>query len=130
LGNGLEALQLAAACRHEHHQHDRSADIPKTTTHNHSNNTPIVTMGFGSAGVLSTRLPRYLSRAVSKRLKFLGMDIQERSVVRYVAMMAAEPSQSSPSATTTMSHLELHLVKSYDSLDTQRHRADLLIGKF
>jgi hypothetical protein len=130
LGNGLEALQLAAACRQ---QHGRSADTTNKTTHNHSNNnTPVVTMVFGSAGLLSTRLPRYLSRAVSKRLQFLGMDLQERSLIRYVAMMAADPSSSSTSVTTTtsMSHLELHLVKSYDSLDTQRHRADLLIGKF
>eukprot|EP00978_Attheya_sp_CCMP212_P006689 scaffold15518_cov50-Attheya_sp.AAC.4 len=125
LGNGLEALQLAAACRRQqHHQHGQSAYTTNKTNHKHSNNTPIVTMVFGSAGPLSTRLPRYLSRALSKRLQFLGMDLQERSLIRYVAMMAAEPSSSS---TTAMSHLELHLVKSYDSLDTQRHRADLLI---
>ena len=102
MGSGLEAVELAAAAA--------TASNANSTTD--SKNVCLV---FGSAGPLSTRLPRYLTSAVSKRLKSYGIDIRERSLVRYVAF--------------DDDALEVHMAKSYDFLDTARYKSDLLVGK-
>lgn len=102
MGSGWEAVELAVAAA--------SVGAPNVKA-------PVLT--FGSAGPLSHILPRYLSTAVTKRLRQQGVDIQPRSLVRYVA------SQNKKG----VSKLELHTAKSYDMLDTKRTSIDLLVGK-
>ena len=98
MGSGWEAVELAVA----------AARLgPKA---------PMLT--FGSAGPLSHILPRYLSTAVTKRLRQQGVDIQPRSLVRYVA--TDHQGKSAP-------RLEVHTAKSYDMLDTKRTSIDLLV---
>jgi hypothetical protein len=87
---------------------------------------------FGSAGPLSHVLPRYLSTAVMKRLKQQGIvDVQQRSLVRYVAHHEQHVQQSpGGKAPSILPRLEVHSAKSYDLLDTQRTLVDLLIGTY
>lgn len=100
MGSGWEALELAVA----------AASVgPKA---------PALT--FGSAGPLNHILPRYLSTAVTKRLRQQGVDIQPRSLVRYVSVDHQQGKTG----------LEVHTAKSYDMLDTKRTTVDLLVGKF
>lgn len=101
MGSGWEAVELAVAAA--------SVDSGKA---------PMLT--FGSAGPLSHILPRYLSTAVTKRLRQQGVDIHPRSLVRYVAM----------DHNRSKSQLELHTAKSYDMLDTKRTTIDLLVGEY
>ena len=96
LGSGWEAIELAVAAA-------------KTGTE-----APM--LAFGSAGPLCHVLPRYLSTAVTRRLRQQGVDIQERSLVRYVA-----------SSSTKTSRMEVHIAKSFDLMDTQRNLVDLLV---
>lgn len=98
LGSGWEAIDLAVAAA-------------KT-----SNAQPPL-LAFGSAGPLCHILPRYLSTAVTKRLRNHRVDIQERSLVRYVAHHEASGSH----------RMEVHTAKSFDLLDTQRTLVDLLV---
>jgi hypothetical protein len=100
MGSGWEAVELAAAAA------AAAAGY---------NSPPMLT--FGSAGPLSHILPRYLSVAVTRRLQQQGVNVQGRSLVRYVA------------ATDESSRLEVHTAKSYDMLDTKRTSVDLLVGK-
>ena len=74
---------------------------------------------FGSAGPLNHILPRYLTVAVTKRLQQNGVDVQHRSLVRYVATDHQDESR-----------LEVHTAKSYDMLDTKRTSVDLLVGEW
>jgi pyruvate/2-oxoglutarate dehydrogenase complex dihydrolipoamide dehydrogenase (E3) component len=98
MGSGWEAVELAVAAA--------SA----------GSKSPIMT--FGSAGPLCHILPRYLSVAVTKRLQQQGVDVQRRSLVRYVATDHKDESR-----------LEVHTAMSYDMLDTKRTSVDLLVGK-
>lgn len=99
MGSGWEAVELAVAAA--------SA----------GSKPPMMT--FGSAGPLSHILPRYLSVAVTKRLQQKGVDVQHRSLVRYVATDHQDESR-----------LEVHTAKAYDMLDTKRTSVDLLVGKW
>jgi hypothetical protein len=99
LGSGWEAVELAVAAS----KAGKEAPL----------------LAFGSAGPLCHILPRYLSTAVTKRLRQQGIDIQERSLVRYVAHNVRHGTP----------RLEVHAAKSFDMLDTQRFLVDLLVGK-
>lgn len=99
LGSGWEAVELAVAAA------SVGAKAPMLT--------------FGSAAPLSHILPRYLSTAVTRRLRQQGVDIQPRSLVRYVSLDRHQG----------RSGLEVHTAKSYDMIDTKRTPVDLLVGK-
>ena len=105
MGSGFEALELAASLAH--------ACVKKA---NEDENKKVL-MLFGNSGPLSSRLPRYLSAAVSKRLRQWGIDVEERSMTRYLSMENS----------TEIPRLELYTVKSYDRLDSRRLVADLLV---
>lgn len=100
LGSGWEALELAAA----------AVKTGKSSPE----------LFFGSAAPLCHVLPRYLSTAVTKRLRNEGIKVHERTLVRYVSHHDA----SSPS------RLEVHSAKAFDMLDTKRCIVDLLVRKF
>ena len=124
LGGGIEAVELAvstanASARNGHSQRK------KRKSRNASNNfegekeqDQKVSLVFGSAGPLSSLLPRYLSTAVAKRLRQNGIDVQGRSLVRYVAKNQNPNDQD---------EVEIHTSKSYDSMDTKRTLADLIV---
>jgi hypothetical protein len=97
LGSGWEALDLACVCER------------------HGRRKP--TMSFGSPGPVWNTLPSYLSSDLRKRLVKRGIDIQDRSIVRYVADIDRFKTKK----------IELHTAKSYDLLDTRRTVLDLLV---
>jgi hypothetical protein len=99
LGSGWEAIELASA-------------VAKAGTE-----PPM--LAFGSSGPLSHILPRYLSTAVTKKLRQQGIDIQERSLVRYVSHHVS-PLNSTP-------RMEVHTAKAYDFIDTSRNQVDLMV---
>lgn len=99
LGSGWEAVELAVA----------AASV--------GSKEPM--LAFGSAAPLSHILPRYLSTAVTRRLRQQGVDIQPRSLVRYVSLDRQQGRKG----------LEVHTAKSYDMIDTKRTSVDLLVGK-
>lgn len=70
---------------------------------------------FGSSAPLSNVLPNYLSAALVKRLKSKGIEIQDRSVVRYVTHNDVHDA------------LQLYTAKSYDMMDGHSARFDLLV---
>jgi len=124
LGSGIEAVELAVAAAYKENKTMTTRRIKrKNAGKNEEESSSLkVALVFGNAGPLSTRLPRYLSTAVSKRLRQHNIDVQERSLVRYVAM-AGQPLQ----AEDTLPCLEVHTAKSYDTLDTARRNTDLLV---
>eukprot|EP00980_Cylindrotheca_fusiformis_P000311 scaffold73_cov118-Cylindrotheca_fusiformis.AAC.7 len=97
LGSGWEALDLVCIAARQ------------------GRKTP--TMVFGSQGPLWSTLPTYLSTELRKRLYKRGIDIQDRSVVRYVADVDRLQTKK----------IELHTAKIYDLLDTKRAVLDLLV---
>eukprot|EP00956_Cyclotella_meneghiniana_P007043 scaffold9548_cov77-Cyclotella_meneghiniana.AAC.3 len=105
LGSGFEALELAASLARVAGKRTNDDDEKK------------VLLLFGNSGPLSTRLPRYLSSAISKRLRQCGICVEERSMTRYLSM---ENSSQIP-------RLEIYTVKSYDRLDSLRLVADLCV---
>ena len=98
LGSGWEAIDLAIA----------AAEVSKRQP----------TMVFGNPGPVWSTLPQYLSSELRKKMKRKGIDIQDRSIVRYIADV--------PRAQGTSRQLELHTARTYDILETQRVRMDLL----
>lgn len=76
-------------------------------------------LNFGSAGPLSHILPRYLSVSVTRRLRQCGVQVQERSLVRYIADLDHN--------FTKVPRLEMHTAKSYDLINTKRTIVDLLV---
>lgn len=97
LGSGWEALDLVCVAERE------------------SRKKP--TMVFGSPAPLWNVLPQYLSSEIKKRLLKRGVDIQDRSIVRYVADYHLPKTKK----------LELHTAKTFDLLDTKRTLLDLLV---
>ena len=98
LGSGLEALFIALSSASK--KHDSK-----------------VKLMFGDSSPLSRMLPAYLTVQISQRLRKIGVDVQERTLVRYVM----------PSFTSN--GIEMHTVKAYDSLLTERSCSDLILGK-
>jgi len=105
LGSGIEAIELAAAISEVQNKTKSESQTKKS-----------VSLVFGGAGPLVNILPRYLSTAVSKRLRAHGVNIEDRSLVRYISYSQGD--------------VEVHLVKSFDDLDSKRCKADLVICKF
>jgi len=108
LGSGLDALDLAATCVLA--KKDDSS----------------VSLVFGSPSPLSTVLPRYLCTAVSKRLKTIGVQIEDRSLIRYVSFKDADNANASENGSSENA-VEVHIENSSDGMDTHRRTADLLV---
>lgn len=117
VGSGYEALELAASLSRMQQPRTNKNDNNSDGT----NNKKVILL-FGNAGPMSTRLPRYLSAAVSKRLRQCGIDVEDRSMVRYLSMES-----SSSAAAGTVPRLALYTEKSYDHLDSRRMITDLLV---
>lgn len=99
LGSGWEAIELVSAVAKE-------GTVPPM-------------LAFGSSGPLCHMLPRYLSTAVTRRLRQQGIDIHERSLVRYVS--------NHISPVTKFPRIEVHTARSHDFIDTTRNQVDLLV---
>ena len=119
MGSGFEALELAAYCARIS-KSSSSSNTPKG-----SNDEKKVVLLFGNSSPMSNRLPRYLSAAVTRRLRQYGMEVEERAMTRYISMDS--PMHNVATAPTAQSRLELYTVKSYDTLDSKRLIADLLV---
>ena len=104
VGSGWEAIELATAAASKKRRSKVKAK-------------PFLT--FGSAGPLSHILPRYLSTELTRSLRDYGVDVRERSLVKYVA----------PKMVGDESKLEMHCGKSYDNMDTKRATVDLVVSK-
>ena len=77
------------------------------------------TICYGNQGIAWNILPPYLSSELRKKLSKRDIDLQDRSVVRYVA--------DSKQQSNNCQQLELHNAKTYDLLDTNRTILDLLV---
>jgi hypothetical protein len=107
LGSDLEALELAVTLA------NRRRD--RLTTNN-------VCLMFGGAAPLGSMLPKYLSVAVTKRLKSHGIHVADRSLVRYISSVDNDNRKSH-------GRVEVFSAKSYDTMETNRYQADLVVGK-
>ncbi|KAL3783184.1 hypothetical protein ACHAW5_008118 [Stephanodiscus triporus] len=116
---GFEALELAAHCARV------SSSSSGRWRNNNDDDTKKVTLLFGNSGPMSKTLPRYLSSALTKRLRQNGVEVEERAMTRYVAM--DRPMSSDANESKSNDRLELYTVKSYDNLDGKRILADLLV---
>lgn len=115
LGSGLEALFIALSSAYAYKNANK-----ENNNNNNNNKYSKVKLLFGDSSPLSRMLPSYLSTTLTLRLRKLGIDVQERTLVRYVM----------PSFTNTDNNntsIEIHAVKSYDSLLTERLSSDLII---
>lgn len=101
LGSGWEALDLVLVA-------EKASKKNKAPT-----------MSYGNQGIAWHILPTYLSVELRKMLSKRGIDLQDRSLVRYVADYRQQSSNCQ--------QLELHSAKTYDLLDTKRTILDLLV---
>ena len=101
LGGGKDAVEIAAAC-----------SLVKKKKGN-------VRLIFGGPGLMSDLLPLYLSTALAKRLRRLGVTVEERTLVRYIG--------SNLSPVSSSQRLEVHTARSYDTLDTRTDPTDLVV---
>jgi len=106
LGSGVEALELVAAI-------SNASSIKNKKKSN-------CTLMFGSSSPLSSNIPNYLKAALMKRLSQHGIDVHSRSLVRYISL-------TSPENNSLVPQLEIHVSKSYDTLDSQRIATDLIV---
>ena len=112
LGSSMEALDLALSLNEKSNVRAKSGLKGGT-----------VTLITGGSGPLHSRLPRFLIKALLKRIQSsTGIIVDEQSLVRYVAMNHDRKTGSDVP-------LEIYTVKAYDMLETRRHLSDLLIGK-
>jgi len=116
LGSGVEALELATAC---------AMTTAKMNDSKEKKNN--ITLIFGSVAPLNTVLPMYLSKAVSKRLKHIGIEIEDRSLVRYVSASKENLDEAGEPKNVACARVEVHLERSFDEMDTHRRKTDLLI---
>ena len=107
LGSDLEAVELA---------------IGVASYRDEKKGKSNVCLMFGGSAPLNAMLPKYLSSAVSKRLKAHGIEIADRSLLRYVSSMENSPKIDD-------GNVEIHMVKSFDTMETKRYQADLVIGE-
>jgi hypothetical protein len=70
---------------------------------------------YGSAGPVSHILPQYLFSAVAKRLRSKRIDVQDRTLIRYVSL------------DDHTKKLGVYTAKAYDVLDTLRSSLDYLV---
>jgi hypothetical protein len=99
VGSGWEAIDLAVAA---------AAKAP-------SRAAPALI--FGNSGPLGHILPSYLSAAVSKRLKSKKIDVQDRTLIRYISH---DDQEKKPC-------LQIYVAKAFDFLDTNRTAANLVV---
>ena len=111
MGSGFEALEMAASLSRLQQQHTRKG------AQNGDSNKKVILL-FGNAGPMATQLPRYLSAAVSKKLRQCGIEVEDRSIARYVSMESSRGKAS---------RLALYTEKSYDHLDSRKITTDLVI---
>lgn len=119
LGSGWEALDLACA----------AAEVAHPNTQKRRRNA-MPTIVFGSPGPAWQILPQYLSSELRKKIRKQGIDIQDRSIVRYIANVNVNSTGNGNANGGTTQELELHTAKTYDLLETQRTKMDLLIRKY
>jgi len=122
MGSGFEALELAASLAHASQLAASKSSTASNTTNN--DDSKKVMLLFGNSGPMSARLPRYLSAAISKRLRLFGIEVEERTMTRYLSM---DTPFNGASSKEEPPRLEIYTVKSYDSLDSRRMSADLLV---
>ncbi len=77
------------------------------------------TICYGNQGIAWNILPSYLSAELRKKLSKREIDLQDRSLVRYVADVRQQSGNCQ--------QLELHNAKTYDLMDTRRTVLDLLV---
>lgn len=118
MGSGYEALELVA----------HLVRINQHSSCSSNDDTEKVKLIFGNAGPMSKTLPRYLSTAISKRLRQNGIMIEERAMTQYVSMdRPMISSDNDDDANLSPSQLELFTIKTYDTMDTKRILTDLLV---
>ncbi|KAL3770755.1 hypothetical protein ACHAWU_009662 [Discostella pseudostelligera] len=141
MGSGFEALELAAHCARIATASSSSSSMSNRMQTNvqkegHVSNdgSSNVKLLFGNSSPMSNRLPRYLGVAVTKRLRQHGIDVEDRTLTRYIAMnrpmVTPENDNSSEVSREASNHppqLEIYTVKSYDHMDTKRLHSDLLV---
>ena len=140
LGSGCKALELAAYCARllltggRHRGAGIDVNVDDASDNRGSGGGGGVVLLFGQSGPMSRTLPRYVSSAVTRRLRQHGVEVEERSLTRYVAMdrpmsssHGASDSNDSPARRRMPPRLELYTVKSYDNLDGRRILADLMV---
>ena len=111
MGSGYDALELAAYC----------ARVSKQSNNGQKGDAKKVQLIFGNSSPLSNILPRYLSSAITKRLRQNGIEVEERAMTRYISLA------NTSNADNTPRKLEIYTVKSYDSLESSQLLADLLV---
>jgi len=108
LGSDLEAVELAIGAA-AYQKEKRSMNK--------------VCLLFGGSAPLNGMLPKYLSSAVSKRLRAHGIYVAERSLVRYISSIEDGNRKGD-------GKVEIHMVKSFDTMETKRYQCDFVIGEF
>jgi NADH dehydrogenase FAD-containing subunit len=119
LGSDLDSVELAVALanRRRDKMTTSAAGLGTSTgTNNH------ICLMFGGAAPLGSMLPKYLSVAVAKRLKSHGIHVADRSLVRYISSVEDDKRKS-------QGRVEVFSAKSYDTMETNRYQADLVVGK-
>jgi hypothetical protein len=160
MGSGFEALELAANCariasasasassisqrsqaKNMQQQQQQKPDVMDSNAVSSR-----VKLLFGNSSPMNNRLPRYLGVAVTKRLRQNGIDVEDRTLTRYIAMKrpvvpsSSRDEDAAPNSNDNndcgrreVNHhrapqqLEIYTVKSYDHMDTKRVLADLLV---
>jgi Pyridine nucleotide-disulphide oxidoreductase len=115
LGSGWEAVDLVALLAVHGSRRRKQAQTTSTTA----------SLVFGAAGPLSHVLPHYLSRAVSKRLQSLRIQVLDRSLVRYIGHHnGGHPNKTHNSSPRL---LQLYTAKSFDFLDGATTAVDWIV---
>jgi hypothetical protein len=116
LGSGWEAVDLVALLAvHDNGRHRRKQVQTSSTA---------ATLVFGAAGPLGHVLPHYLSRAVSKRLQSLRIQVLDRSLVRYIGHNGSHTNKTNNSSPRA---LQLYTAKSFDFLDGTTTTVDWVV---
>lgn len=110
LGSDLEAVEIAA-----------TASLFQQKINGKKSTNDGLCLVCGGAAPLDHLLPRYLSGSVSKRLRAHGIQCEKRCLVKYISSI------SNTTSTTNEEGVEIYLSKSFDSLETKRFNADLVI---
>lgn len=122
LGGGWEAVDLALKATASANRADSRR---KKRSGSSSRGASLV---FGSSAPLSFVLPNYLSSAVAKRIRSSGIDIHERTVVRYVSHVdGMRTSGSDDDDRNSNRKLQLYTAKSYDFMDSSMETMDWLV---
>jgi len=136
MGSGWEALELAASLlwassANKLPSHSSTRPSKYSSTQFNINNPNKISLLFGNAGPMSMLLPRYLSAAISKRLRQYGIEVEDRTMTRYISMDTPLDMSSNlvkhNDREVRPAQLQIYTVKSYDHLESKRVLADLLV---